>query len=57
VNEDVTASAYAFDPLLKGQETIILHVVPPRAQTNQTYKFGRSCMIDLQEQQSDYSDR
>ena len=38
VNEDVTASAYAFDPLLEVQETIILHVVPLPKQTKRIWK-------------------
>ena len=38
VNEDVTASAYAFNPLLEGRETIILHVVPPPKWTKRIWK-------------------
>ena len=38
MNEDVTASAYAFDPLLEGQETIILHGVPPPKRTKCIWK-------------------
>ena len=38
MNEDVTASAYAFDPLLEGRETIILHVVPPPKRTKRIWK-------------------
>ena len=38
VNEDVTASAYAIDPLVEGRPTITLHGVPPPKRTKRIWK-------------------
>ena len=38
VNEDVTASAYALDPLVEGRETITLQDVPPPKRTKHIWK-------------------
>ena len=38
VNEDVTASAYMFDPFLEGRETVILHGVPMPKRTKPIWK-------------------
>ena len=37
-NEDVTASAYAVDPLVDGRPTITLHGVPPPKRTKRIWK-------------------